>query len=71
MPWYTFSCFRVLESMCNKLDAIIRAFWWRHDLRTRKLHQVNWEKICKPKRMGGLGIKKFSYINQAMVSKQY
>ena len=71
MPLYTFSCFRVPKFVCNKLDAIIRAFWWVHDPGTRKLHLVSWETIYKPKRMGGFGIKKFSYINQAMVSKQY
>lgn len=69
MPLYTLTCFRVPESVCNKLDAKIRAFWWVHDLGTRKLHLLSWEKICKPKRIEGLGIKKFSYINQAMVSK--
>lgn len=71
MPLYTLSCFRVPEYVSNKKDAIIRAFLWVHDLGTRKLYLLNWEKLCKPKRIEGLGIKKFSYINQAMVSKQY
>lgn len=65
MPLYTFSCFEVHATVCNKLDAIVRSFWCGHDLGTRKLHLVNWETICKPKRQGGLGFKKFSLFNQA------
>ena len=26
IPLYTFSCFRVPETICNKMDSIIRAF---------------------------------------------
>ena len=56
--------------MCNKLDAIVRSFWWGHDLGTRKLHLVNWGNVCKPKRLGGLGFKNFSLFNRAMIAKQ-
>ena len=28
IPLYTFSCFKVPETICNKLDTTIRAFWW-------------------------------------------
>ena len=30
-PLYTFSCFKVPESICNKMDAIVRSFWWGHE----------------------------------------
>ena len=28
MPLYTFQCFKVSETICRKLDATVRAFWW-------------------------------------------
>ena len=34
-------------------DDIVRAFWWGHG---------QGEKICQPKRKGGLGLKKFSLM---------
>lgn len=71
MPLYTFPCFKVPEATCNKLDAITRAFWWDHDQGFRKLHLVNWDKICMSKDEGGLGQKKFSLINQTMLAKQF
>ena len=71
MPLYTFSCFKVPESICNKMDAIFRAFWWGYDPNTRKMHLLNWDKICRPRREGGLGLKKFSMMNQSMLAKQF
>lgn len=37
----------------------------------RKLHLLNWDKICQPREGEGLGIKKFKFLNQAMVAKQF
>lgn len=71
MPLYTFSCLRIPETIYNKLDAITRAFWCGHDLGDRKLHPLNWDKICQPRCRGGLGLKKFNLINQAMTAKQF
>lgn len=68
LPLY---CFRMPESICNKMDSIVRAFWWGHELGEHKLHLIKWDQLCQPKRNGGLGIKKFSLMNQAMLAKQY
>ena len=71
LPLYSFSWFKVLDHVCNKMDSIIRAFWWGHEHGENKLHLLNWDKISQPKVKGGLGIKKFKYMNQAMLNKQY
>ena len=74
LPLYTFSCFKVPKSICNKMDSIVRSFWWSHETGEKKLHLINWNKIFKPKRfLGGgggvLGIKKFSPMNPALLAK--
>ena len=71
LPLYTFSCFKVPDSMCKKLDTIVRSFWWGHEPSTRKLHLINWGIVCKPKRLGGIGFKNFNLFNQAMIAKQF
>ena len=53
------------------MDSIIRAFWWGHDCGENKLHLINWDRVSQPKKFGGLGIKKFKHMNQAMLHKQY
>ena len=52
---YTFSCFRVPETVCKKLDSLTRAFWWGHEPYLKKLHLINWDTVCQPKKEGGLG----------------
>ena len=42
-----------------------------HNPGERKLHLINWDTICQPKARGGLGLKKSSLVNQAMIAKQY
>lgn len=71
LPLYTFSCFKVSDQVCNEMDTIIRAFWWGYGQGEKKLHLLNWEKICQPKRKGGLGIKNFGPMNPVMLAKQY
>ena len=53
------------------MDAITRAYWWGHEPGEKKMHLVNWDKICKPKSEGGLGLRKFGLMNQAMLAKQF
>lgn len=72
MPLYTLSYFKVPETICDKLDAITwNDVWWGHDPRARKLHLINWNDVCKPKSEGGVGLKRFKLMNQAMLGKQF
>ena len=53
------------------MNSIVRAFWWGHAHGVKKLHSLNWNKICYPKSWEGLGLKRFNLMNQAMLAKQY
>lgn len=35
----------------------------------KKVHLVKWDNVCKPKALGGLGLRKCKFNNQALVSK--
>ena len=35
------------------------------------MHMLHWDKICLNRREGGIGLKKFSIINQSMLAKQF
>ena len=41
LPLYTFSCFKVPDKICNKMDSVIKSFWWGHDQGERKLHLLS------------------------------
>ena len=53
------------------MDSLVRAFWWGHEHGERKLHKLKWDKICQPRCRGGLGIKKFNIMNQALFANQF
>lgn len=36
----------------------------------KKIHKVKWEKVCRERNKGGLGIRKMRPFNKAMIAKQ-
>lgn len=67
---YSFSCLKIPDKICTKLDSIINAFCWGYQPSVRKLHLINWDTICRPRNEGGLGIRKFKLMNQALIAKK-
>ncbi|CAN1771029.1 Putative ribonuclease H protein At1g65750 [Linum perenne] len=55
--------------VCEKIDQRIRDFVWGSDQGKRKIHLVNWDTICKPKDLGGLGLRSARHLNQAFLLK--
>ena len=71
LPVYSFSCLKIPDKICTKLDSIINAFCLGHQPSVRKLHLINWDTICRPRNEGGLGIRKFKLMTQALIAKQF
>ncbi|VVA40999.1 PREDICTED: reverse mRNAase, partial [Prunus dulcis] len=69
IPIYTMQTAKLPMSVCDKLDQLNRNFLWGHTSNTSKIHLVNWEQVCKPKIVGGLGIKRSAWMNQALLAK--
>ncbi|CAN1811938.1 Putative ribonuclease H protein At1g65750 [Linum perenne] len=56
-------------SLCDKIDRKIRNFIWGSTDTTRKVHNVNWQTVCKPKKLGGLGLRSARELNKAFLMK--
>ncbi|XP_074297051.1 uncharacterized protein LOC141627725 [Silene latifolia] len=52
-------------SVCNKIDSLIAAFWWRSDWQRPAIHWLRRDVIQAPKDYGGLGIKNTLLWSQA------
>ncbi|XP_042474832.1 uncharacterized protein LOC122056932 [Macadamia integrifolia] len=52
-----------------KMERWIRNFIWSGEANKSKAVVVNWEKVCKPKREGGLGICRLKEVNLALLAK--
>ncbi|KAL8100316.1 hypothetical protein AgCh_032534 [Apium graveolens] len=46
------------------------AFWWGHGQAGKGVRWMAWERLCMPKRNGGLGVRNLKKFNLAMLAKQ-
>lgn len=64
IPIYSMQTVQFPISICDKLDKMNRDFLWGHNETSTKVHLVKWGFVCKPKFMGGLGLKQTHLMNQ-------
>lgn len=67
---YVMSTFRFPKSLCNEISRSFSKFWWGSNNTKRKMHWVQWEKLCYPKSLGGLNFRDLEGFNQALIAKQ-
>lgn len=67
---YTMSCFKLLDSLCKELNAMMSKFWWRQKEKERKMEWVAKEKLCIPKNKRGMGFRDLRAFNLALLAKQ-
>ncbi|CAL9013284.1 unnamed protein product [Prunus brigantina] len=69
IPIYAMQTTKLPMSTCEDLDRVNRNFFWGGSARQSKVHLCQWDLVCKPKHKGGLGLKKATLMNQAMLGK--
>lgn len=72
LPTYYMSCLKLPVWVIKEIDRIRRHFLWHGATQERKkLNLANWELVCKPKKLGGLGVMDLTVFNNAMLAKWY
>ncbi|CAN1160024.1 Putative ribonuclease H protein At1g65750 [Linum perenne] len=69
IPSYIFSCFLLSDTLLNKMDSLIRRYWWSGDPNRRAIHWCAANKLNKSKADGGLGFRNFKEFNLAFLAK--
>ena len=70
IPTYTMSVFKLLDSLCDKMTSMVRKFWWGQKEGRNKMTWLSWEKMCAPKKDGGLGFRDLKAFNISLLAKQ-
>ena len=65
LPTYFLSLFTIPTHVANKIEKLQRDFLWNDS----KTHLLGWDKVCLPIAKGGLGIRKLTTFNKALLEK--
>jgi hypothetical protein len=55
--------------VCSNLDKFNRDFLWDSTDERKKMHMVGWDKVCRPRDLGGLGLYSTKARNLALLAK--
>ncbi|XP_019160780.1 PREDICTED: uncharacterized protein LOC109157336 [Ipomoea nil] len=70
MPTYTMSIFLIPKMLCASLERLMNRYWWGRSDRDVSIHWLAWDRMCTPKKFGGLGFKRLHEFNVALLAKQ-
>jgi hypothetical protein len=55
--------------ICSNLDKLNKDFLWGSTTDRKKMHMISWDKVCRPKDLGGLGLYSTKSRNLALLAK--
>ncbi|CAH9095576.1 unnamed protein product [Cuscuta europaea] len=59
MPQYAMNVFLLPADLCEEIERVMNAFWWRgHTFKGKGIRWRNWSDLCVPKSSGGMGFRK-------------
>lgn len=70
IPAYAMSCFLLPDCILDPIVSSTRKYWWSGKANERGWTHVAWQKVCLPKRKGGIGFRDLKLFNLALLAKQ-
>ncbi|XP_030949875.1 uncharacterized protein LOC115973779 [Quercus lobata] len=70
IPTYSMSMFKLPKKIYDDINSVLAKYWWGQTQNEKKIHWINWGKLCKPKDKGGMSFRDIHAFNLAMLAKQ-
>ncbi|KAL8139423.1 LOW QUALITY PROTEIN: hypothetical protein V2J09_005444 [Rumex salicifolius] len=69
IPIHSMSSIMLPASTLASLDKVAHNFIWGSTTESRRQHLVAWNRVCRPKLEGGLGLRRAGVMNRALLGK--
>lgn len=69
IPIYYFSLYAAPKCVLSRLKGFCSGFLWSGNIDKRGIAKLSWEKVCKPKKFGGLGCSNLWLLNRGLLLK--
>jgi hypothetical protein len=70
IPSYFMSVYLIPDSIISDIERMINVFWWGDGSNNKGIRWLAWDKLAKPKAIGGLGYRDFHAFNMYLIAKQ-
>ena len=71
IPSYTMSCFLIPKTLCQEIERMMNAFWWKSNSSNNKgVKWLSWSRMSMSKEKGGLGFRDLHGFNLSLLGKQ-
>ena len=67
---YSMSLFKIPKTICDGINSVLSKYWWGQTRNEKKIHWINWSKLCGSKRKWGMGFRDIHAFNLVMLAKQ-
>ncbi|XP_019197085.1 PREDICTED: uncharacterized protein LOC109190941 [Ipomoea nil] len=64
------SIYLLPKTLCAALERLMNRYWWGQKGADNSIHWLAWDRMCAPKKYGGLGFKRLHEFNVALLGKQ-
>ena len=70
IPTYSMSIFKIPKLVCDGINSTLFKYWWGQTRDEKKIHWINWGRLCTSKWKGRMGFRDIHAFNLAMLAKQ-
>ncbi|WJX92273.1 hypothetical protein P8452_73938 [Trifolium repens] len=70
IPSYIMSVYLIPDSIISDIERMLNSFWWGDGSNHKGIRWLAWDKLAKPKVVGGLGYRDFHAFNMSLIAKQ-